>query len=372
MNQKKVVLRVAFAVAAFSISAGISVKARADENAAPVPPAPALELKHPARVEVIALSPNGKNLASLTNEPGANRTTPVLRVWSLETGQVSKSWDVLKWELANGVIKSMAFSPDGKILATGGKGFISFWNTDGQQQKTFKGHTGNVESLTFSPDGKVLASAGVQKAGGNPQSELLLWNMATGTKRELPVEMPERSSFMTVAPTLRFSFDGSLLVAPQSHFVVGIWDTTTLQRLKSMTDKSVRGVITAVAISPDKKTVATGHTGHNLRLWDAQSGQPQAVLLDVKPNWDGNGPSGGVNGLAFKADGKGLVSAGANQEGGGGEGELLVWAWPDWQKKLSLIPPGTDGIRLFDTSADGKTVATVETLDGTIKVWRIP
>ncbi len=361
MNYKHVVI----AMTALSLSAA-SVSLRADEAAQAQTQTPPLELKHETRIETIAVSPDGKTLASVTIERKADKGANILHLWNLEDGQPGKSWEVVDSD-----IKALAFSRDAKILAIGGKGGITLWSVDGQQKKVLMGHTGSVGSLAFSPDGKTLASGSIKQLDGKQTSEIFLWDIQTFTKRELPITVPERTSFMAIMPALGFSADGTQIAAPQSHFVVGVWDTATLQLKRSVGDQTVRGVVTAVALSPDGKVVATGHMGHNLRLWSVQTGQQQAALLNLKANWDGRGSSGVVTGLAFQADGKTLISAGSNEKGAGGEAELFVWNWPDGQVQRSLIAPENDAIKLFDASSDGQIMATGTSLDPIIKVWRI-
>lgn len=342
----------------------ISLRAQEPTKAKVSPPF--LELKHEQRINAMSIAPDGKALASVTTELQKGKPTNMLRLWDLENGQLKQSWG-----LGRDVSQAVAFSADGKMLAIGSGKTITLWRSEGQQKKALGTHTENVECLAFSPDGKTLASAGLKRLEEKPVSELFLWDLSTGSKRELPVTVPENVSFVAVQPALAFSADSTRLVAPQSHFSVGIWDVTTTKLKIALGNDTVRGIVTAVAISPDGKVITTGHMGHNLRLWNAETGQQEAVLLDIKQNWSGNGPSGVVNGLVFQPDGKTLISAGANQEGAGGEAELLVWDWPRRQQNRSLLNPPSDAIKLFAASTDGKVVATVDGWTHTIKVWRI-
>ena len=110
---------------------------------------------HSAFVSALALSPDGKTLAS-----GSVDTT--VRLWRLGPGS-SASVRILTGH--GGAATALAFSPDGKVLAVGSyDGPIKLWNVPtGQEIGSLKGHLSIVVSLAFSPDGQMLASASYDK-----------------------------------------------------------------------------------------------------------------------------------------------------------------------------------------------------------------
>ena len=131
------------------------------------PPAPArAPPQRPSRpVNSVAFSPDGKTLAS-----GANDDTTQL--WEIANRQP------IGLPLINGqagAVFSVAFSPDGKTLATGdADGTVHLWDARTRHQigGPLTGHGGSVTSVAFSPDGKTLAS-------GSSDLTVRLWNMAT-------------------------------------------------------------------------------------------------------------------------------------------------------------------------------------------------
>jgi len=118
-----------------------------------ISPGPMTLSGHADVVHSVAFSPDGKRLASASGDGTA-------KVWDAGTGQ-----ETLTLKGHTGWVTSVAFSPDGKQLASAnGDGTVQVWDAGtGQETLTLKGHTGRVVSVAFSPDGKRLASAGTDK-----------------------------------------------------------------------------------------------------------------------------------------------------------------------------------------------------------------
>ncbi len=126
----------------------------------------------------IAISPDSKVLAAVSGAPqtGPYKTATgyasfgydaIIRIWNLETGKV-----VLELHAPPEGSWSIAWSPDGKRLASGGEdGIVRIWDRDsGREQLNLKGHAGPVTSLAFTPDGKRLLS-------GSVDTTILVWDM---------------------------------------------------------------------------------------------------------------------------------------------------------------------------------------------------
>ena len=109
---------------------------------------------HEGFVSAVAFSPDGKTLAT----GGGDRS---IKFW--DVGHTSKTRNVLKGHA--GTVHSVTFSPDGKTLATGSADkTIKLWDVGVQRElATLKGHEGSVRSIAFSPDGMTLAAGGGER-----------------------------------------------------------------------------------------------------------------------------------------------------------------------------------------------------------------
>lgn len=310
----------------------------------------------------IALSPDGKLLASAnedrsislwrlaeTQQPqrlighgnvatavvfsldGASLATGSLdgdiRVWSTEDGHQIAAFEAQ--HDADGVALTLAFSPDGKRLATGAFGVhaLQLWDvpTGRALRPVATGGSGDPEAFAFSADGSLLGvSTGdgaievwdlargtaarrwpaPAAAEGNPPplsyasiafsadgrtiaagraSGVDLWDLGSGRRLHALAWAPSTG---TVSPQtyrrnavqpLAFSRDGRFIAGGADDGTVSIWDTSNGQRLRSASGH--RGNVTAVRWSGDGRALLTGSDDATLRLWDAGTGRELAQLI---------------------------------------------------------------------------------------------
>src|SRR5262249_52333547 len=145
----------------------------------------------------------------------------------------------------------VAFSPDGKLLASGGwDDTVRLWDVaTGNQLRKIDAHKAMVGRVIFSPDGKVLASRGAL------DNSVKLWDPATGTLLHKFVVLPNISPCTyNHATALAFAPDGKTLATTARNQLV-FFDVATGAELKRL-PSHVYGI--TVAYSPDGKLLATG------------------------------------------------------------------------------------------------------------------
>ena len=272
----------------------------------------------------VAFSPNGKILAS-----GSYDQT--VHLWDVNTGRLLHTLT----EHTNEVL-SLAFSPDGNTLASASwDGTIRLWNpNNGKLKRTLTEHAGGVTSVAFSPDGQTLAS-------GSADQTILLWDTKTWKPKST------LRGHTHVVDSVAFSPDGTMLASGSRDQTIRLWNPNNGNLKRTLTGHT--GDISRMMFSPDGSTLASASRDGTVRLWNPHNRKLKRTLA-VQTGW--------TRPVAFSPDGAILLI--------GGRG-IFVW---DTQTEEYKVPfPNNIGTALSVVfSSNGQMVASGSE-DNKIRLW---
>ena len=241
---------------------------------------------------------------------------------------------------AFGGIWSVAFSPDGEILASGDtKGEIILRRvSDGQPIRSFKEHKGWVVSLDFSPDGKTLASSSCDCTAK-------LWDVETGnclhTLREHEHEV------WSVA----FSPDGETLATGCDDNKVRLWQISTGECLKVF--RGHTNFVLSIVFNSNETELLSGSNDNTIRLWDIETGECKKIF---------QGHNDGVRSIDISFKEQILVSAGNDR---------TVRLWNIQTGECLKVLRGHSGVIMSATFCSQKNFLASASVDQTIRLWNI-
>lgn len=304
-------------------------------------------------------------------------------------------------------IDTVSFSPDGRLLASGGGPSVKLWDVAARREASLsRPKTGGGGFVQFSPNGKWLAVAesggpvrvwDTQTLHNTPAFTLqensggriawsadgaLLANIVWGdsvtpgesrfrvwdveSQKEVARADIETAIGLAASPnyergralvrgplSVAFSPKASLVAIGTQHGAIVLWDVAGRATVRSFTpDAGFAGsFVRTVAFSPDGRTLASGGQEHDVRIWSMPDAQPIATL---------KGHAGEMNSIAFSPDGQTLATASQDQT-------VKLWDAGTWQLSATLRGHRAD-VTSVAFAPDGQTLATSSS-DGTIKLW---
>ncbi len=297
--------------------------------------------EHTGKVTGIALSANGNILAS-------GSTDGTVQVWDIVTGQRKATFEGHSGEV------HVTLTNDGNTCASTKQELVLLWDiSSGQRNATLNTEAGSNKSLAFSPNGRTLAT---NRYVGSGFYGLQLWDVPSGKHKTII-----RRIYNTQFTSLAFSADGRTIIGALDNSTVFVQDVTSGQLKASFVRPNG---VWSIAYGTERGTLASANADYTVAIYDVASGQRNATL-----NTETADVGGGINkSLAFSPNGRTLAT---NRYVGSGYFGLQLWDVPSGKHKTAIRRIYNTQFTHLAFSADGRTIIGALT-NNTVFVQDVP
>jgi WD40 repeat protein/uncharacterized caspase-like protein len=297
-----------------------------------------LQAGHVGPILSIAYSPDGKLIAT-----GSEDAT--IKLWNVETG---KELRTLIGHI--GAVNGLAFSPDGNSIATAGSDFVTrIWDVrTGTLTKTLEGHWNYLNCVAFAPDGKSIVT-------GSEDQTVKLWNAATGELKfsDGPLRHydPETVYKQEIVPeavtSVAMNRAGSLIAAARNDKTVTVLSAQDGKRSKVLT-----------SLASPARTLWFGNDGNSLfiatkegvEVWDVEAGTQTPMALEGAKETKRS-----INTASISADRKFLATVDA--------ANIRIWDLSNGHQRRTMPIAKGVAIRTLTFSPDNRSLALSETVN---------
>ncbi len=291
---------------------------------------------HSSDVNSVAFTPDGQMLATASDDL-------TIKLWNLATKQKIRTFKGhSSW------IYAIAISPDGQTIASGSADkTIKLWNLNtGKEIRTLIGHSDSVASVAFSPDGKLLGSGSLDKT-------IKLWNLETN--KEIRTLTGHSKRVASVA----FSPDGKTLASGSSDKTIKLWNLNTGKEIRTLTGHL--DLVLSIAFSPDRQQLASGSKDKTIKLWNLNTGKEIRTL---------SGHDDKVTSVAYIPKGS-KNSDSITLASGSNDNTIKLWDIATG-REIRTLKKDSGYVYSVAISPDGQTIASGGSADNIIKIWRLP
>ncbi len=292
------------------------------------------------KVEDMAWSSDGNTLAIASS----------VGIWLVKPTELDQDYaprllqglEAIQW------MRSIALSPDGNTIAAGdSNGTVHVLDAaSGEERAILQGHTGYVTSVAFSPDGEYLVSA------SNYIYDLTIrvWQVSTGEQQTL------RDHYLWPIQSLAYSPDGAMIAYGTAEGTIHLWNPTTDEAPRILTQPANGGEILSLAYSPDGQQLVAGDSKGSIHVWQLAENDNPITLT---------GHTQSVNRVRFSPDGT-LIASGSE------DGTIRLWQTAPASEldPMQTQATGGEAVSGLSFSPDGSQLASGNK-DGRVQVWDV-